>query len=69
MLFHVYERVVLDVAEVLDIRSKTRSGPTKKERHDCALLYSPVVSVLLQQLVVVEEPRVEATHVAICETA
>jgi len=69
VLFHEYEWVVLDVAEILDIRSRTRSGSTKQRGDGYGLLDSPVVPVLLQQFVAVEEPRIEATHVAICETS
>ena len=69
VLFHEYERVVLDVAEVLDIRSRRQSGSIEQRGDGCDLLDSPVVSVLLQQLVVVEKSRVEPTHVAICETS
>ena len=69
VLFHEYEWVVPDVAEILDIRSRTRSGSTKQRGDVCGLLDSPVVSVLLQQFVAVEESRIEATHVAICETS
>jgi len=69
VLFHEYERVVLDVAEVLDIRSRTQSGSTKAKRSRYDLLDSPVVSVLLQQLVAVEKSRVEPTHVTIRETS
>ena len=69
VLLHIYERVVLDVAEVLNLRSETRSGSTKQRGDGRGLLDSPVVSVLLQQLVAVEESGVEPTHVAIWETA
>jgi hypothetical protein len=65
VFFHEYERVVLDVAEVLDIRPRTPSGSTEQRGDDHDLLDTPVVSVLLQQLVAVEEPRIEPTHVTI----
>ena len=65
MFFHKHERVILDVAEVLDTGPRPRSGPAKQRGDDHNSLDAPVVSVLLQQLMVIEESRVEPTHVAI----
>jgi hypothetical protein len=70
VFFHENERVVVDVAEVLDVGPAAASRLLDQSKTALiSLLNTPIVSVLLHQFVAIEEPRVESTHVPIREAS
>lgn len=65
IVLHVQERVVFDFTSIVDVWSISSIQNQASQKEINNLLDAPVILEVLKQLLLVEETRVEATHVAI----